>query len=323
VNPAPPAAPAAEVDVLVIGGGPAGLSAALTLGRSRRSVLVVDEGTPRNARAAAMHAFLTRDGTPPAQLLTLGREEVARYGVGHRNVRAITATRIEGRLHIGLDDGSTISARQLVLTTGLVDELPDVDGLADRWGRDVVHCPYCYGWEVRDQAIGVLATSPMALHQAGLFRQLSDHVVVLRHTMEELDADRLATLAARDVGVVDGEVVALEVHDDRLAGVRLAGGTVVALEVLAVASRVTVGGELLAGVGVATAEHPSGMGLHVPSDPMGRTDVAGVWVAGNVTDPSAQVIMAAAQGNRVGAFVNAELVTEDETRAVAQLRQDA
>jgi thioredoxin reductase len=316
-------APMTEVDVLVVGGGPAGLSAALSLGRSRRSVLVVDDGAPRNAPAAAMHAFLTRDGAPPAQLLTLGREEVARYGIGLRDARAIDATRVAGRLRIGLDDGSSVLARQLVVTTGLVDELPDVEGLADRWGRDVVHCPYCHGWEVRDQAIGVLATSPMTLHQAGLFRQLSDHVMVLRHTVDELDADRLAALSARGVDVVDGEVVALEVHDDRLAGVRLADGTVVALEVLAVASRVTVRGELLAGLGIATAEHPSGMGRHVPADPMGRTEVAGVWVAGNVTDPSAQVIMAAAQGNRVGALVNAELVADDETQAVARLRQDA
>jgi thioredoxin reductase len=169
----------------------------------------------------------------------------------------------------------------------------------------------------------VLATSPMALHQAGLFRQLSDRVVVLRHVVGELDADRLEALAARGVEVVDGQVTALEVRDDRLSGVRLADGTVVALDVLAVASRVTVRDGLLAELGVGTAEHPSGMGRHVPADAMGRTEVAGVWVAGNVTDPSAQVIVAAAQGNRVGAFVNAELVTEDETRAVAQLRQDA
>jgi thioredoxin reductase len=312
-----------EVDVLIVGGGPAGLSAALTLGRSRRSVLVVDDGEPRNAPAAAMHAFLTRDGTPPAELLRLGREEVARYGVVHRDARAVTATRVEGRLRVGVDDGSTVSGRQLVVTTGLVDELPRVEGLAERWGRDVVHCPYCHGWEVRDQVIGVLATSPWALHQAGLFRQLSDRVVVLRHTADELDADRLERLAARDVELVEGGVIGLEVHDDRLSGVRLADGTVFALDVLAVASRAVVGGELLADLGIATAEHPSGMGLHVPADPMGRTEVAGVWVAGNVTDPSAQVIVAAAQGNRVGAAVNAELVTEDETRAVAQLRQHA
>jgi thioredoxin reductase len=319
----PRPAPPAEVDVLIIGGGPAGLSAALTLGRSRRSVLVVDDGAPRNAPAAAMHAFLTREGTPPAELLALGRDEVARYDVALHDARAITATRLNGYLHIGLNDGSTISARQVVVTTGLVDELPDVDGLAERWGRDVVHCPYCHGWEVRDQVIGVLATSPMALHQAGLFRQLSDRVVVLRHIVGEFDADRLEALAARGVEVVDGQVTALEVHDDRLSGVRLAHGRMVALDVLAVASRVTVRDGLLNELGVGTAEHPSGMGRHVPADAMGRTKVAGVWVAGNVTDPSAQVIVAAAQGNRVGALVNAELVTEDETQAIAQRRQNA
>jgi thioredoxin reductase len=122
-----------------------------------------------------MHAFLTRDGTAPADLLALGREEVARYGVAHRNARATTASRSEGGLLVGLDDGRSVTARQLVVTTGLVDELPAVEGLAERWGRDVVHCPYCHGWEIRDRVIGVLATSPMALHQAGLFRQLSDH----------------------------------------------------------------------------------------------------------------------------------------------------
>jgi thioredoxin reductase len=322
VNPDPPPTAATEVDVLVVGGGPAGLSAALTLGRSRRSVVVVDDGAPRNAPASAMHAFLTRDGTPPAELLALGRDEVSRYGVELREARAVTATRLEGRFRVGLDDGSTVSTRQLMVTTGLVDELPEVDGLAERWGRDVVHCPYCHGWEVRDQAIGVLATSPMALHQAGLFRQLSDRVVVLRHTVADLDTDRLDALAARDVEVVDGHVIGLEVDGDRLSGVRLADGTVVALDVLAVASRVTVRGELLRDLGVATAEHASGMGQHVPADPMGRTDVAGVWVAGNVTDPSAQVIVAAAQGNRVGALINAELVAEDEARALARPRQD-
>jgi thioredoxin reductase len=323
VTVAPPAAPPTDVDVLIVGGGPAGLSAALALGRSRRSVLIVDDGAPRNAPAAAMHAFLTRDGTAPAELLALGREEVARYGVVHRHTRAATASRSAGRLLVGFDDGGSVSARQLVVTTGLVDELPDVEGLAERWGRDVVHCPYCHGWEVRDQVIGVLATSPMALHQAGLFRQLSDHVIVLRHTVDGLDADRLATLAARGVEVIDGEVVALEVDADRLTGVRLAGGSVVALDALAVASRVTVRSEVLADLGIVAVEHASGMGLHVPADPVGRTEAARVWVAGNVTDPSAQVIMAAAQGNRVGALVNAELVAEDETRARAQMSQDA
>lgn len=221
-----------------------------------------------------------------------------------------------------LDDGGSVRARHVILATGVVDRLPDVAGVAERWGRDVVHCPYCHGWEVRDRVIGVLATSPAALHQAGLFRQLSSQVVILRHTAEGFDPDRLAALAARGVAVADGEVVALEVRDDTLRGVRLAGGEVVPLEVLAVAGRLEVRSDLLDGLGLTDVEHPSGMGRHVPTDAMGRCDVPGVWAAGNVTDPSAQVIAAAAQGNRVGAMVNAELVLEDEARALLAARAD-
>lgn len=310
-----------EVDVLIVGGGPAGLAAALVLGRSRRTVLVVDAGEPRNAPAPAMHSFLTRDGTPPGELLALARAEVAGYGVQLHDGRAISASWVgershhEERFRVALEDGGTVVARRLVVTAGLVDQLPNIDGLARRWGRDVIHCPYCHGWEVRDRTIGVLATSPMALHQVGLFRQLSDRVLLLQHTGPEPDADQSAMLAARDIEVVEGEVVAVESADDRLTGVRLAGGRHVALEALAIAPRFEARSALLVELGVPLVDHPSGSGLHVPADPMGRTEVAGVWVAGNVTDPMAQVIAAAAQGNRVGAAVNADLVTEDTSRA--------
>jgi thioredoxin reductase len=299
------------VDVCVVGGGPAGLSAALVLARSRRSVLVVDAGEPRNAPAEAMHAFLTRDGTAPAEFLALGRAEVVGYGGEVQQRRVTGAERTGDRFRIDLDGGDAVEARRLVVTTGLIDELPDVPGVAERWGRDVVHCPYCHGWEVRDRVIGILATSPMSLHQAGLFRQLSDRVIVLNHTLPGFDADQVAPLVARDVEFIEGTVVALEVEGDALAGVRLAGGRRVALDVLAVAPRFVARSDLLVALGLQPAEHPSGTGPHIPADEMGATDAPGVWVAGNVTDPSAQVITAAAQGNRVGAAVNADLVTED------------
>jgi thioredoxin reductase len=305
-----------EVDVCVVGGGPAGLSAALVLARSRRSVLVVDAGEPRNAPAEALHAFLSRDGTAPSELLDLGRAEVTGYGGEHLADRVVDVERSGARFRIGLASGGAVHARRLVVTTGLVDELPDVPGVSERWGRDVVHCPYCHGWEVRDRAIGVLATSPMSLHQAALFRQLSDRVVVLTHTGPRFDAEQLAPLAARGVEVVDGTVTELEVDGDVLTGVRLADGRRVALDVLAVAPRFVARSELLVALGLHAVEHPSGTGPHVPADPTGATEVGGVWVAGNVTDPSAQVITAAAQGNRVGAAVNADLVAEDTELAL-------
>lgn len=303
------------VDVCIIGGGPAGLSAALVLARSRRSVLVVDAGEPRNAPADAMHAFLSRDGMAPGEFLALGRAEVTGYGGVFQPGRVVDVEHLGDRIRVELDDGGRVLARRLVVTTGLVDELPDVLGVAERWGRDVVHCPYCHGWEVRDRAIGVLCISPMSLHQARLFRQLSDRVVVLAHTAPDLPADEMAALAARDVEVVAGRVVGLEVEGDALAAVRLEDGRRVDLEALAVAPRFVARAGFLERLGLEAVEHPSGTGLHVPSDATGATTVRGVWVAGNVTDPSAQVITAAAQGNRAGAVVNADLVTEDTALA--------
>jgi thioredoxin reductase len=142
-------------DVIVIGGGAAGLAGATALLRSRRSVLVVDGGEPRNAPADGVHNFLTRDGTPPSELLAAGRAEVLGYGgeVVHGSVVAV-----DPGFRVRLDDGRTLSARRLLVATGLADELPDVPGLAQRWGRDVLHCPYCHGWEVRDRAVGCPCT---------------------------------------------------------------------------------------------------------------------------------------------------------------------
>src|SRR5690606_25868320 len=166
------------VDVVVIGGGAAGLNGALMLARSRRSVVVIDSGTPRNAPAEAMHGFIVLDGTPPGEILERGRAQVRDYGgrvVPGEVVSAAPAPPSptgDVRFTIALADGRTITARRVLVATGLRDVLPEVPGLAEHWGRSVVHCPYCHGWEVRDEPIGVLATTSMSVHQALLFRQL-------------------------------------------------------------------------------------------------------------------------------------------------------
>jgi thioredoxin reductase len=304
-------------DVVVIGGGAAGLNGALQLARSRRSVLVVDAGQPRNRPAAAVHGLLGHDGVPPARLLARGRAEVRGYG---GEVVAGEVTAVGGDLAAGftvtLGDGRVVLARRLLVTSGLVDNLPDIPGLGERWGRDVVHCPYCHGWEVRDQPIGVLASGPTSVHQALLFRQLSDDVVYFRRGTA-LDGAAASRLAARGIRVVEGEVTAVVIADDSVAGVRLADGTVVARRALAVAARMTARAGFLADLGLKASEHPSGMGAHVPADPAGRTEVPGVWAAGNVTDLGAQVGAAAAAGALAGAVINAELVEEETLRAVA------
>ena len=306
-----------EYDVVVVGGGAAGLSGALMLGRSRRSVVVVDAGAPRNAPAEAVHGLLARDGTAPAELLARGRAEVRGYG-GHVVTGEVTSVDRDGSgLTVTLADGRSVRARRLLVTTGLVDELPGVPGLRARWGRDVLHCPYCHGWEVRDQAIGVLSSGPRSVHQALLFRQWSDDVTFFSHTGPPPADDDREQLAARGVRVVDGEVVALEVVADRLVGLRLDDGTVVARTALAVAPRMVARAGFLTGLGLRPVEHPSGLGEHIPCDPAGRTDVPGVWVAGNVTDIAAQVGAAAAAGAGAAAQINADLVAEETRLAVA------
>jgi thioredoxin reductase len=303
-------------DVVVIGGGAAGLNGALQLARSRRSVLVVDAGQQRNRPAPAVHGLLGHDGLPPAQLLARGRDEVRGYG-GQVVTGEVAAVRgdLDAGFTVTVAGGRAVRARRLLVTSGLVDELPDIPGLRERWGRDGVHCPYCHGWEVRDQAIGVLASGPRSVHQALLFRQLSDDVIYFRRGTV-LDDAEAAQLAARDIRVVDGEVSALVIADDRLAGVRLADGSVISRQAVAVGARMTARAGFLAELGLKPSEHPSGMGSHIPADPAGRTEVPGVWAAGNVTDLSAQVGASAAAGALAGALINADLVEEETRRAV-------
>ena len=317
---------ATTYDVVVVGGGPAGLSGALVLSRARRRVLVVDGGEPRNAPADRVHNYLGRESTPPAELLAIGRAEVEGYGGEHVTTDVVSAQPDGDGFVLELADGSRVRSRRLLVATGLVDELPDVPGVAERWGRDVLHCPYCHGWEVRDQALGVLATGPMAVHQALLFRQWSPTVTLLQHTAAPLTDAQAEQLAARDITVVTGEVTALEVADDRLRGVRLADGRTVALDAVVVAPRFTARSALLDALGLpAVALEMSGhvVGSAVPADASGATAVPGVWVAGNVTDLKGQVLTSAAAGLSAGAAINADLVEEDVRRAVEQRRHTA
>jgi thioredoxin reductase len=313
-------------DVVVVGAGAAGLSGAVALSRARRSVLVVDAGHPRNAPAGHVHNYLGREGTPPAELLAAGRAELTGYGGEVVVDTVVAAERVDGGFRVSLATGRWVRARRLLVATGLVDELPEVPGLAERWGRDVLHCPYCHGYEVRDRAIGVLATGPTAMHQTLLFRQLSDDVTLFLHTAPDLSADEREQLTALHVAVVEGEVAAVEVVDDRLTGLRLRSGDVVPREAVVVAPRFTARAEVLSFLGVDAVEQEMAgvvVGTAVPADPTGATAVPGVWVAGNVADLRAQVISSAAAGLNAGAAINADLVAEDARRAVTAHRERA
>lgn len=306
-------------DVAVIGGGAAGLNGALMLARARRSVVVFDAGEPRNAPASGVHGLLGREGIPPGDLLTRGRAEVQHYGGEIVTATVASVARDGDAFTISLSDGRPVRTRRVLVTTGLTDELPDIPGIRDRWGRDVIHCPYCHGWEVRDQAIGILATGPMSMHQTLLFRQLSDDIVYFLNGTELTDQES-EQLAALGVSTVPEKVRALEIADDAIVGIRLDEGTVIKRQAVVVATRMVARASFLESLGLRSEAHPSGMGEYIPVDPTGRTEVQGVWAAGNVTDLAAQVGAAAAAGAAAGAQINADLVQEEVQKAVAEHR---
>jgi thioredoxin reductase len=314
-----------QYDVVIVGGGAAGLSAGVALARARRSVLVVDAGEPRNAPAGHVHNYLAREGTPPGDLLAAGRAEVEGYGGTIVWGTAAAVERQDGPhgLLVVLDDGCAIGARRLLVATGLADRLPDVPGVAERWGTDVLHCPYCHGWEVRDEPIGILGDGPTAVHQALMWRQWSDDVTLFLHRAPQPSADEREELAARDITVVDGEVAGLEIDDDGITGVRLVSGEVVLRRAVVVAPRFDARAGVLASLGIEPEPLMANghvIGTFVPADASGATAVPGVWVAGNVTDLKAQVVVSAAAGLNTAAMINTDLIAEDTRLAVAERR---
>ncbi|WP_327004063.1 NAD(P)/FAD-dependent oxidoreductase [Dactylosporangium sp. NBC_01737] len=302
-----------EYDVVIIGGGAAGLSAALTLSRARRRVLVVDAGNPRNAPASHIHNYLGRESTPPGELLAIGRAEVTQYG-GEILDGTVTAVHPRGadlpRFAVELADGTTVEARRVLVTTGLTDELPDIPGVAEHWGSRVLHCPYCHGWEVRDRPVAILATSTMAAHQALLWRQWTPDVTLLLHTAPAPTAEELAKLARRGIRVIEGEVTGYGTD-----GARLADGTLVPVDALVLMGRVEARVDALAPLGLKPVDFEANglrLGTHIPSSgPGGATTVPGVYVAGNVTEPMATVIASAAAGVSTAGMLNMDLVMED------------
>ncbi len=302
---------------MVAGGGAAGLSAALTLARAGRRVAVADKGEPRNSPAAHLHGYLSRDGVPPAELLRVGRGEIAEYG-GELCACAVTAVRHAdgGGFVAELENGRHLPARALLVATGLRDVLPPVPGVDRLWGSDVLHCPYCHGHEVRGGPIGVLGgeNRPFSIHQASLVRQWSQDVVFFPHLIE-LDEQERERLLARGIRIVEGPVERLEISEGRLAGVRVGDGPVVPRSALFVGPRFVPRDELLTGLGCETAADG-----WVAVDGSGRTSVPGVWGAGNVVSEAAQLASAAGQGMSAGIALNHYLLAEDIDSAVARYR---
>ena len=299
----------AVYDVAVLGGGAAGLSGALILARARRRVGVVDAGRPRNSAAAHMYGFLSRDGQPPGELLARGREEVLGYGA---DLIEGTVETVRPGFTVELADGRALTARRLLVATGVRDQLPPIPGLEERWARDVLHCPYCHGYEVRDGTLGMLATEERSVKQALHLRDWSADVLLFEHTYTLSDDER-ARLTARGVEIVAGDVTEVIVHEDRLQGVMTtAERGAVPLTALFISQGFTANTEPLAALGCEMDEKGC-----LVVDETGAASIPGVWAAGNVVTPPAQVLTAAGAAAQAGIAVHQDLVREDVEHALA------
>lgn len=308
--------PAESFDVVIVGGSWAGLAAAMQLGRTRRRVLVVDAGQPRNRFARASHGFLGQDGRAPAAILDTFREQVLAYPtVQLRANEAVDARALGGGgFEVDLRSGGSVRAERLILATGVVDELPSVPGLAERWGTSVLHCPYCHGYEVADGRIGVLAASEMAMHQVLLLTDWSADLTLFTNGAFTPDAEQRDALAARGIRVETRPVDTLVGEAPELAGVRLQDGEIVTLDALFTASRTRMASPLAERLGCAFDERP--FGPIVRTDAFKETSVPGVFCAGDAARVPHNATWAAADGATAGVAAHRSLVfAAPQTRA--------
>ena len=296
-------------DVIAIGAGAAGISAATALARSRRSVLVIDAGNPRNATSISAHNLLGRDGISPHELLGQARRQAVDYGVRFSDE---WVQLLEGSLESGFTARTaerSYTARRILLATGLRDVLPQIPGLQAAWGKSVLHCPYCHGWEVRDQRIAILGVGAMSPHQAQMFNQLSDRVTYINHAPDMLGAEERSNLDTLSIPVIDTQIDSLEVDPSGgLRSLHLANGQNLEADAAVVMSRMEANAGLYESLGGVLTDHP--LGTHIATNQMGATDIPGVFAAGNVADLGAMVLAAAANGVTTGAGINYDLITE-------------
>ena len=292
-------------DAIIIGGSYAGMAAALQLVRARRTVLVIDAGRRRNRFAGHAHGFLGQDGVPPGDIVRAAREQLDVYPtLRWHEGEATLATGEYGAFRVTTAGGAVHAGSRLLFATGVVDALPPVPGLAERWGKSVFHCPYCHGYELDRGRIGIVATGPMSVHQAELLTDWGG-VTLLRRGAVDLDAPARRALAERGIAIEDGDIARIDGHAD----VHMRDGRVLSFAGLFVATRCTPSSPLAEGLDCAIEDTP--MGLQIRTDAARQTSVKGVFACGDVARVPHSLSLAVADGAWAGAQVHRSLVFPD------------
>ncbi len=295
-----------QYDIIIVGGSYAGLSAGLALGRARKRTLIIDAGRRRNRFAHTAHGFLGQDGRAPGEIARIGRAEVAAYPtVSFLDGTAATAARDGDGFAVTLEGGATHTAARLILAVGVIDDLPDLPGLREGWGKGIVHCPYCHGYEVADRRLGVLALMPLATHQANMLPDWGP-TTFLTNGVVHLTASERDALVARGVAIEEEAVAEILNAGDGLAGVRLVDGRTVALDALFTGIPTRLASPLAAQLGCAIDDMMGGPIIRV--DVMGQTTVPGVYAAGDATAMMKSLPGAVASGYFVGAVAHQSLI---------------
>jgi thioredoxin reductase len=295
-------------DVVIVGAGPAGLSAALMLGRCRRSVLICDTGRPRNAASHALHGYLTRDGISPKEFLAIGRKELEQYDTVTRRDIAVTGAECQpdGRFEVTLADGQRVRSRKLLLATGVVDNVPKLEGIAPLYGRSVFHCPYCDGWEIRDTPIAIYGQGSRALGLALELTPWSRDLVVCTDGPSEIDDEGRARLERNGIAVREDRVLRLEGKDGILERIVFAGGEALARRAMFFTTGQSLRSELAISLGCELNDKGT-----VHTGKYETTHLPGLFVAGDASRAVQWVIVAASEGAEAAFAINTDLIKED------------
>lgn len=295
------------LDVVIIGGSSAGLSAALVLGRSVRHVVIIDDHKPCNRFSHASHGFLTRDGTPPSELIQIAYDQLERYPtVSRKTATALQIEKNAAGFEITSSDASRLQARIVLLATGLHDELPPLEGIDGLWGKSVFHCPYCDGYEVSGKAVSVYGLDETAMHLVLLLRNLTDNLTLIAADSWKLPDAQRARLTRFGITMIEKPITALEANDSQIQAVRFADGSSLRCDALFIRPKSTHRTTFAHDLGCKVSEHNV-----VQVDLRGRTSVEGVYAAGDLSSPMRSVAIAVAQGAAAGFGINADLVERD------------